>query len=73
MSTRSVLDETLASARWLGLRCRVLDACFDLDTVADFAELARAHANGETDLCPRTIAYLDARELWRLSPHPAAS
>ena len=68
MSTRSVLDETLASAKWLGLRCQVLEPCFDLDTVADFAELARARAAGDTCLCPRTIAHFDACELWRLTP-----
>ena len=70
MSTGSVLDETLANARRLGLRCRVLESSFDLDTVADFAELERAHAAGSTVLCPRTVAYFDACGLWRFASEP---
>ncbi len=66
MSTGSVLDETLANARRLGLRCRVLEPSVDLDTVADFAWLERAHAAGDTTLCPRTVAHFDSCGLWRL-------
>lgn len=65
MSTATVLDETLANAQRLGLRCQTLEPSFDLDTVQDLARLQRARAAGETILCPRTIAYLDELDLWR--------
>jgi hypothetical protein len=65
MSTATVLDETLANASRMGLRCRTLEPSFDLDTVHDLARLERARAAGETALCPRTIKYLDETDLWR--------
>jgi len=70
MSTRSVLEETLANASGLGLQCKVLDPSFDLDTVDDFGELERARAQGQVGPCPRTIAHFDACELWRHTQRP---
>ncbi len=67
MSTSSVLDDTLAAASARGLQVRLLEPCFGLDTVADFAHLARARSREAEDLCPRTLAYLDDNDLWRLS------
>ncbi len=64
MSTHTVYDETIASAERVGLRHRVLDAGFDLDTAGDFAHLEAARAAGNTSLCPRTLAYLDTHALW---------
>lgn len=68
MSTRSVLDDTLARARALGLRVHVQSPGFDLDTAADLRRLAEARAQDApacARLCPRTLAVLDSRELWR--------
>ncbi|MEE8581130.1 MAG: TIGR04282 family arsenosugar biosynthesis glycosyltransferase [Myxococcota bacterium] len=65
MSTETVLEDTLASARTLGLRANLLPPSFDLDTAADLAELARLRGESTALLCPRTIAYLDERDLWR--------
>jgi len=42
-STASVLDQTLANAKRLGLRCKLLSPSFDIDTPED---LARAKASG---------------------------
>jgi rSAM/selenodomain-associated transferase 1 len=64
MSTRSVLEDTLANAKRLGLTSYVLPPGFDLDTAADFEHLARARSLGATHQCPRTIAYLDDNGLW---------
>lgn len=55
MSTGSVLDETLARARSLGLAASLTRPSFDLDRAADLARLGtldRAHAS---ILCPRTL------------------
>ncbi|MDH3518815.1 MAG: TIGR04282 family arsenosugar biosynthesis glycosyltransferase [Myxococcales bacterium] len=68
MSTRRVLDDTLAAARRRGLRVSVEAPCFDLDRVADLRWLAEARGRGAESLCPRTLAHLDARDLWRLVP-----
>lgn len=65
MSTGTVLDDTLANADALGLRSHVLDPSFDLDTIADLRWLAEARDEHVTRLCPRTLAYLDAHDLWR--------
>jgi rSAM/selenodomain-associated transferase 1 len=65
MSTGTVLEDTIANAGRLGLKTRLLEPSFDIDTVQDFAHLRRARASGGTGLCPRTIAYLDEGELWR--------
>jgi rSAM/selenodomain-associated transferase 1 len=67
MSTGSVLEDTLACARGLELRCTVTPPCFDLDTPADFAALAAARREGATAGCPRTLAFLDQGELWHLA------
>jgi rSAM/selenodomain-associated transferase 1 len=68
MSTRSVLDDTCANARRLGLRVRVLAPRFDVDTASDLVRLARIRAEGRGAGCRRTFAWLDARRLW---PGPA--
>jgi rSAM/selenodomain-associated transferase 1 len=65
MSTNSVLDDTLAMASALGLQARLLEPHFCLETVADFARLARARSREAEGLCPRTLAYLDENDLWR--------
>ncbi len=67
MSTHTVLEETVASARWLGLDCKLIEPSFDLDTAADLALLERARADGQTSGCPRTLAYCDAMALWDLA------
>jgi uncharacterized protein len=60
MSTSTVLEDTRASARALGLSSEVLAPGFDVDTAADFALLREARPSAES-LCPRTYAWLDAR------------
>ena len=64
MSTRSVLDDTLANVSALGLRAKVTAPSFDLDTAADLAELAACRERGDASLCPRTIHYLDEIGAW---------
>ena len=64
MSTPDVAGETIAWARTLGLSTRLLEPRFDIDTVADLAQLAEARERGLTRACPRTLAFLDARGLW---------
>lgn len=64
MSTGSVLDDTLENAAALGLCARRQDPGFDLDTVDDVALLAAARAGGRTEMCAKTIAYLDGEGLW---------
>jgi rSAM/selenodomain-associated transferase 1 len=74
MSTRSVLEDTLANAERLGLRACVAEASFDIDTAPDLYHLADARRAGITALCPRTLAYLDDNALWppaRGSSRPA--
>lgn len=65
MSTASVLADTLARATADGLRVRQLPPHFDIDTAADLALLAAARHRGEARDCPRTLALLDALDLWR--------
>jgi rSAM/selenodomain-associated transferase 1 len=65
MSTSSVLRDTLARAESLGLRAHLLDAGFDLDRIEDLRWLAEARAREPVLPCPRTLAYLDERDLWR--------
>jgi len=67
MSTGSALEDTLAGARSRGWRVAQLQARFDLDRVEDLRWLAAARAEGAGALCPRTLAYLDDRDLWRLA------
>jgi len=68
MSTRSVLADTLANAAALGLRAEVQSASFDLDTAEDLVRLAAARSGPRgscvAQLCPRTLAFLDAEGLW---------
>lgn len=64
MSTTSALQDTLANADVLGLRTRILESGFDLDTVEDLPQLARVRRRGAAPLCPRTLAYLDAHDWW---------
>jgi len=65
MSTSRVLDETLRHIASRALRSRLLPPSFDLDTVLDLRWLAELRTTGATLLCPRTLAYLDAQDLWR--------
>jgi hypothetical protein len=60
MSTASVLEDTRAAARALGLSCDVLAPGFDVDTAADLALLHAVRARGAIALAPRTYAWLDA-------------
>jgi len=68
MSTRTVLEDTLANAAALGLRAEVQPASFDLDTAEDLVRLAAARSGPRgtcvAELCPRTLAFLDAEGLW---------
>lgn len=66
MSTRTVLEDTLANARDLDLHSEVLPPSFDLDTAADLGELAAARERGDATLCPRLLAHLDACDGWHL-------
>ncbi len=65
MSTDSVLEDTLARARELGLSARVLDETFDLDTAEDIGMLGRRRREVDSHACHRTLAFLDDRNLWR--------
>jgi len=60
MSTASVLADTLARATRRGLRVRLLEPRFDLDTVEDLRHLARVRTPRLELLCARTFAFLDA-------------
>ena len=68
MSTRTVLEDTLANADALGLRAEVQRASFDLDTASDLSRLAAAREGPRgaavAELCPKTLAYLDSEGLW---------
>jgi hypothetical protein len=64
MSTSHALEDTVARAHALGLRVRIAEPGFDLDTVADLRWLARERELAAS-LCPRTLAFVDERELWR--------
>jgi rSAM/selenodomain-associated transferase 1 len=68
MSTRTVLEDTLANAAALGLRAEIQRASFDLDTASDLSRLAAAREGpcgaALTNLCPRTLSFLDAEDLW---------
>jgi rSAM/selenodomain-associated transferase 1 len=66
MSTASVLDDTLANARRLGLRAHCLEPGFDVDGIEDLRWLAERRARGPLD-CPRTLDFLDRKGLWKLS------
>jgi rSAM/selenodomain-associated transferase 1 len=64
MSTATVLEDTLARARSLELRARILGPSFDLDSLADLGALADARSRDPRLPCPRTLAWLDRRGLW---------
>jgi hypothetical protein len=64
MSTPRALEDTLARARALGLRSRLLAPGFDVDSFDDLVHLARARREGRALACPRTLAWLDARGAW---------
>jgi rSAM/selenodomain-associated transferase 1 len=68
MSTRSVLEDTLANADRLGLRTCVAEESFDIDTAPDLDRLAAARSGRIAALCPRTLAYLDGNALWPRAP-----
>ena len=65
MSTPTVLADTLANAERLGLRTRVLEPGFDVDTLADLRRLEALRSPRLARLCPATLAYLDEHEFWR--------
>jgi len=64
MSTASVLADTMANGEALGLRVELLEPSFDLNTIADLRWLREARDRGEFLPCPRTLAFLDERNLW---------
>ncbi len=64
MSTGSVQDDTLARARARGLRCKVLEAGFDIDVIDDLALLRRDYSEGKNHQYSRTILFLADRRLW---------
>ena len=68
MSTRTVIEDTLANAAALGLRATVQRASFDMDTASDLNRLAAARAGPRgvsvAELCPRTLSFLDTEGLW---------
>ena len=68
MSSRTVLEDTLANAAALGIRAVVQRASFDIDTASDLDRLAAARASGcgasVAELCPRTLSFLDTEGLW---------
>ena len=67
MSTRSVLHDTLANARRLGLSHELLEPGFDIDTPRDLELLASVRGTQNARLCPRTLAFMDTRDLWRVA------
>ena len=64
MSTESVLTDTLANAAAAGLSHAVLEPGFDIDVASDLHWLEEAR-HGSALPCPRTLAFLDSRDLWR--------
>lgn len=66
MSTPSVLEDTLANARSLGLSTHLLPPGFDIDTIEDLRWLAAARHQVE-EVCPRTLETVDRLEDGRYS------
>lgn len=68
MSTQTALEDTLANAAALGLRAQLQPASFDVDTANDLNRLAAARegpgASYVSKMCPRTLSFLDAEDLW---------
>lgn len=60
MSTMSVLDDTLARARSLGLSTALTRASFDIDRVDDLARVETLTAAQSSVLCPRTVESIRA-------------
>jgi uncharacterized protein len=58
MSTPTVLADTLALVRELGLRVDLLPAWYDVDTVAELLRLAATLRAAPPDVAPRTSAFL---------------
>jgi rSAM/selenodomain-associated transferase 1 len=68
MSTRSVLDDTLANAASIGLTTRRLEPSFDIDTIEDLRHLESLRNGPGAIRCRLTLEYLDDHDLWRLVP-----
>ena len=64
MGTSTVLRDTQARARSLGLRTGLLEACIDIDRAADLGRLAALVRGREPALCARSVAFLDDEGLW---------
>ena len=62
MSTPTVLADTRAHAQRLGLRSCTITPGFDIDRAEDLRFLADARHGHATLPCPRTLAFVDARE-----------
>jgi glycosyltransferase A (GT-A) superfamily protein (DUF2064 family) len=58
LSTGSVLEETVARARALGLAVSSTPASFDLDLVADLVRLDDLPVERSSVLCPRTVEFV---------------
>lgn len=65
MSVHTSLDELCLNAEQRCQPVRRLPPHFDLDTVADLAQLAKARAATDTLPCPRTLRFCDENDLWR--------
>ncbi len=66
MSTHTLLEETIADARRLGLSVQVLEGSFDIDRVEDISRLVRAFEDGELDRCTRTVEWIRDNGYWPL-------
>ena len=64
MSTNTVLEDTVVSARAHNLKTHQLPSSFDLDTVNDLHRLANARQEGDAHQCRRTLEWLDENEVW---------
>ena len=67
MSTRTVLQDTQSVAASLNLKTAQLAASFDLDTADDLRFLVRACRGGYSELCSRTLTWLEENDAWRES------
>jgi uncharacterized protein len=63
MSTSTVLDQTLARARDLGLIASTTQSSFDIDVVGDLRLLNGIPPEKRADLCARTVQYLSTSTL----------
>jgi len=63
MSTDRVLADTLEKARELGFSTAVGETGFDVDTAADLRQLRHAQRGENGANCPRTRAWLSAKNL----------